>query len=438
MEKYPPPHNLDFERSIISSCLHHKDDLAEFAALLKPGDFYSDRHQLIFETMLHLYAENSPVALNTLNEVISSKGLQDKTGGAVYRSKLFDEPVAVNCEHYAETIKGHATRRQLIETGNAIYKKGFKKDIPANQLLDESQQLIFGLSNNTGQKNKISSMTDLVTSATDRYQQLYENPNSTTGIPSGFVDLDKMTCGFQNSDLIIIAARPSMGKTALMVNLARNAALDGYACGVFSLEMSKAQITDRFISADSGVNLLKFRSGKFSRDDWQSIAEAQSKFYQLPIFIDDSPALSYGEIRRGGRRMKLKNKVDIFFCDYIQLMTGDKNYGGRVEEISSITRNLKAMAKELNAPVIALSQLNRAVENRENKHPRLADLRDSGAIEQDADLVLFIYRDEVYHQKSGNEGMAEVAIAKQRNGPTGVISLRWNPWQATFMNHEPF
>jgi replicative DNA helicase len=437
MENQAPPHNLDFERSILSSCLHHKEDLTEFAALLKANDFYSDRHQLIFQTMLNLYAESKPVDLSSLNERLDSKALTKQVGGAAYISKIFDEPIAISCEHYAEVVKDHAIRRQIIEIGNAIFKKGHKKDKPANELLDESQQLIFGLSNNTDPKNEISPITDLLISATDRYQGLYENPGSTTGIASGFFDLDKMTCGFQNSDLIIVAARPSMGKTAFMCDLARNAALDGYSCGIFSSEMSKAQIADRFIAGGSSVNLLKFRSGKFSSDDWQSISEAQSKFYQLPIFVDDTPSLSYGEIRRRGRRMKLKHSIDIYFIDYLQLMTGDKHHG-RVEEISSITRNLKAMAKELNAPVIALSQLNRAVENRENKRPKLADLRDSGAIEQDADLVLFIYRDEVYHSKAGNEGQAEIIIAKQRNGPTGRIGLKWNPWQATFMNNEPF
>jgi replicative DNA helicase len=262
---------------------------------------------------------------------------------------------------------------------------------------------------------------------------LFENPDDTIGVPSGFVDLDKLMCGFQPSDLIVIAARPSQGKTALMTNLADHAASSGYSVGIFSLEMSETQITDRFISAESGVNLLKFRSGRFSPDDWQAIHKASAKFHSQKIFIDDTGGVSYGKLRRRARRMKLKHNIDIFFIDYLQLMSGDKNHG-RVEEVASISRNLKAMAKELNVPVICLSQLNRSVETRDNKRPRLPDLRDSGAIEQDADSVLFIYREEVYKKTPNNAGVSELIIGKQRNGPTRTVGLYFNKAIAKFFN----
>jgi replicative DNA helicase len=427
-----PPHNLDFERSILSSCFHYQDDLAEFIALLKPTDFYSTRHQIIFEKILQLHTENKPVELNSVYEKISSAGLQEKTGGAEYLSSLFDEPISVNCSHYAETIKGHAIRRRLIEIGNAIMKTGHQKDTAPGELLDKCQQLVLSVqnSNNGG---KVSSISELVTVASDRYECLYQNPGETTGISSGFKQLDLFTCGFQPSDLVIIAARPSMGKTALMVNIVDHAASNNNSVGIFSLEMSEDQITDRFISAESGVNLLKFRSGKFDKSEWEKIHEAQAKFYEKKIFIDDTGGLSYGELRRRARKMKLKHKIDIFFIDYLQLMAGDKKHG-RVEEISSISRNLKAMAKELEVPVICLSQLNRALEIRDNKRPRLSDLRDSGAIEQDADTVLFIYRPEVYKKGDEHKGVTELIIGKQRNGPTKTIGLYFNKTIAKFFN----
>jgi replicative DNA helicase len=373
-----------------------------------------------------------PVDLNTVFEKISANGLKDKTGGAGYLSELFDEPTATDCRYYAETVKGHSLRRRLIEIGNAIMKNGFKRDTPPGELLDRSQQLLMSM-NGMDRGQKISSIADLVLTASDRYQLLYENPGETIGVPSGFIQLDKFMCGFQPSDLVIIAARPSHGKTALMVTLADYAASHNYSIGIFSLEMSEAQITDRFISAESAVNLLKFRSGKFEPDDWPKIHKAGAKFHSKKIFIDDTGGLSYGELRRRARRMKLKHNIDIFFADYLQLMSGDKNHG-RVDEITSISRNLKAMAKELDVPVICLSQLNRAVEMRDNKRPRLSDLRDSGAIEQDADSVLFIYRPAVYKKLPENEGVTELIIGKQRNGPTRTIGLYFNNTIAKFFD----
>jgi replicative DNA helicase len=432
MKDQVAPNNLDFERSVFSSCLRHKNDLSEFIALLRPDDFYSIRHKEIFKIILDLQSKNEPVDLNTVFEKISASGLEDKTGGAVYLSELFDEPVATDPKFYAETIKGHALRRRLIEVGNAIMKNGNKKNTSPGELLDRSQQLLLSINGENNGQN-ISSMAELVLTASERYQLLFENPGETVGVPSGFAELDKLMCGFQPSDLVIIAARPSHGKTALMVTLADYASSHNYSVGIFSLEMSKEQITDRFVAAESGVNLLKFRSGKFEPEDWTKIHRAESKFHTKKIFIDDTGGISYGEIRRRSRRMKLKHGIDIFFIDYLQLMSGDQKHG-RVEEISSISRNLKAAAKELNVPVIALSQLNRAVEMRDNKRPRLSDLRDSGAIEQDADVVLFIHRPAVYKKLIENEGVAEVVIGKQRNGPTRNIGLYFNETIAKFFN----
>jgi replicative DNA helicase len=278
-----------------------------------------------------------------------------------------------------------------------------------------------GIENNSI-KTSTHSLAALCLEASDRYEDLQKASGRIIGVPSGFHDFDAMTCGLQPGELIIIAARPSMGKTALALNMARNAAGAGYPVGFFSLEMSRASLVDRLVSSEAGVNSLKFRNGRFSGDDWDWITAAQEALHKLPVTIDDTPGLHYSEVRRRARRMVREHGTKILFIDYLQLMSGDSQ-NGRVEEVSSISRNLKSVARELNLPVICLSQLSRSCEQRDNKRPRLSDLRDSGAIEQDADVVAFIYRDAVYTKSTMDGGVAEVDIAKQRNGPTGVIQL---------------
>jgi replicative DNA helicase len=345
-----------------------------------------------------------------------------------------DEPTATDNEYYANLICDKAVKRRLIETGHAIIKRATQNNFSAEKQLDEAQKSIFSI-DYLGSKNTSVSVRDLAITASERYEKLQSSADEVSGISSGYLGLNTATCGFQDGDFIVIAARPSMGKTALMICLALNAAKNGHPCGIFSLEMSKDQIYDRMIAAESAVNSMKFRSGRFDAEDWQAISRAQSKLYDLPIHIDDSPSLFYGELRRRARQMKMQHGVEIFFIDYIQLMQGDKQ-SGRVEEVSSVSRNLKGLAKELVLPVVALSQLNRAVDSRDNKRPRLSDLRDSGAIEQDADMVWLIYRAEVYNQVTAVKGAAEIDIAKQRNGPTGTVELRWHAKTMKFFNSE--
>jgi replicative DNA helicase len=429
-----PPQNLDAEKSILASCLLFPDDLIEFADLLRPEDFYRTAPKYIFEACLKLHSEKQSVDIVTVAEELMAAGRLDENGGHSYLSKILDEPTATDNEHYAKILRDKAVKRRLIEIGNAITKRAHHHDHSAEGQLDEAQKSIMAI-DWFGYKNSAISVHDLAITASERYENLYKSAGHISGISCGLIDLDMATCGFQDGELIVIAARPSMGKTALMNCLALNAAEKDHPCGIFSLEMSNQQIFYRMIAGESGVNSMKFRSGRFSGEDWNAISKAQSKLHNLPIFIDDRPSLFYGELRRRARQMKIYHGIEIFFVDYIQLLQGDKQ-NGRVEEVSSIFRNLKALAKELNLPVVALSQLNRAVESRDDKRPRLSDLRDSGAIEQDADMVWMIYREEVYNQTTDNKGRAEIEIVKQRNGPTGTILLSWQERLMKFYSFE--
>ncbi|MCP4623160.1 MAG: replicative DNA helicase [bacterium] len=427
-----PPHNIEFEESALASCLQSSEDLDDFTSFLKPSDFYSPKHQTIFRAILRLYSRSEPVDARTVAEALVKAGELEKAGGGVFISSLLDLPPAMDAEHYSKKIRGYAIKRRLIEASNAIKKTASKPEIDAEEALATAEAFILGIEEGSRQADSFA-LSDLAVDASDRLFALQQRDGSLSGITTGYIDLDESTCGFQKADLTILAARPSMGKTALAVNMALHAAKLGYPSGFFSLEMSRDQITNRFLSVLSGVNLFKFKSGRFSGEDWKKITAAQEMLFGLSGRIDDAPGLSCSELRRRARRMKSRHGIEILFVDYLQLMQGDKQ-SGRVEEISGISRNLKACAKELDIPVVCLSQLNRALENRDNKRPKLSDLRDSGAIEQDADLVMFIYRDEVYKKNSDKKGIAEIDIAKQRNGPTGPILLTWNAATASFHN----
>jgi len=432
MDDRTPPHNLEIEKSILSSCLSFPDDLDDFADLLGPDDFYKTAHKITFKTITSLHQKNEPANITTVAERLIASGELEKAGGGVALSRLMDAPPATDPAYYADIIRGHAVRRRLIEVSNVILKTGYQKEIDPQDALNKAQTAILNIE--YGKSGQCStSLSDLAMDASDRYVALQKNSSGVTGVPSGFIDLDRVLCGFQKSDLIILAARPSMGKTALAVNIAINAAKGGYPVGFSSLEMNKNQITNRLFAGESGVNLLKFTSGKFSSEDWGRITEAQIMLHNLPIEIDDTPALHYQEFARRARRMVSKKGVKIIFVDYLGLMQGDKQ-GGRTEEVSSIARNLKATARSLNVPVVALSQLNRAVESRPDKRPQLSDLRDSGALEQDADVVLFIYRPEKYFKDEKHKGVAVIDVAKQRNGPTGPIRLTFQNTTARFFD----
>jgi replicative DNA helicase len=335
-------------------------------------------------------------------------------------------------ENYVDVIKDKAVMRQLIMTANNLSNTAFSSNgKSASEILEIAQKDI--LSIGTNNKKQYFKMPDLLMAGMDRYEALNQKAGI-TGIATGFDALDSVTGGFQGGDLIIIAARPSMGKTALVTSVARNMAIMGHAVGIFSIEMSRGQLTDRFMAGESGVTTVKFRCGDFTKENWKDISDAASRLYEIPIFLDDSSDLNHAELRSRTRSMVVNEGIEIVFIDYLGLMIGEKGFG-RVEEISSISRNLKAMAKELSIPVVALSQLNRACESRDDKRPRLSDLRDSGSIEQDADVVMFVYRDFVYHPKAADPAEAEIIIGKHRNGPTGAIKLRWNKYTTRFHNH---
>jgi len=435
MESRILPHDIETEESVMSAMLLYPESAQEAVELLKPSDFYRTSHGLIFEAFQVLVSKNIPIELPALLSVLKDSEQLESIGGATYLAKLMDTvPAATSMEFCAKKIKGKATLRETITIANKVIETAYEPGVNAETFLDQAQKDIVGIEYGDS-SDSFSSFDDLMDTAAERYEELSASKGQLTGVPSGYYEIENMTCGFQKSDLILLAARPSMGKTALMLNFAWNMAESGKSCAVFSLEMSKNQLVDRMIAMESGVNSFKFRSGNFSKEDFARIIAAQDRCQDYQIHIDDTAGLSYLEMRRRVRRLSKQKQIDCILIDYVQLMRGDTK-NGRVEEVSSISRNLKGMAKELDVPVIALSQLNRSLEMRTNKRPILSDLRDSGALEQDADMVMFIYRDEVYNkdENSSNKGIAEIDIAKQRTGPIGKVSLMWQKETTRFFN----
>jgi replicative DNA helicase len=422
-----PPQAIDAEEGILSRCL--MNDAEDAVELLKADDFYRTAHQKIFSTILELFWKKQPTDLISVTNALKDKGWIEEIGGAHYLAKLTNEiPLPVSVPHYANILREKAILRKLIILSNKTYQLCHETNISAEEILDDAQRSILNIDDR--EKGSIKELKEIVIDANERYARRFENRGELTGVTSGFFALDKLTCGFQGSDLILLGARPSMGKTAMALNTAANSARMGHAVLMFSLEMGESQVIDRMISSEAAVNGMKFKTGNFSTEDWERINKASSRVYDWPIYIDDSSSLSYMEIIRRSRRAKKQHDIQLIVIDYLQYITGEKGQGKNYE-IESITRNLKAMAKDLNVPVLLLSQLNRQCEARPNPHKRpvLSDLRDSGAIEQDADLVLFLYRPERYGEKDrrGNDqpGVAEINFAKHRNGPLGTVRLRW-------------
>jgi len=422
-----PPQNLEVEEAILARCL--LNDTEDAVELLTQSDFYKTAHQKIFSTVKDLSHNKQQVDLLTVTDALRNKGQLEEIGGAAYLASLANEtPLPVNLPSYANILREKSILRNIIAISSKLYQDCHGSNITVDDILDNAQREILNIDNI--KKNSIASIKEIVVTANERYQKIYEKGGELTGITSGFFDLDKLTCGFQGSDLVILAARPSMGKTAMAINTAINAASMNRSVFIFSLEMARNQLIDRIISSEAWVNGMKFKTGNFSSEDWEKINTASSRIYELSIHIDDSSGLSYMEIIRRSRRAKKQHGIELIIIDYLQYITGEKGHGKNYE-IESITRNLKAMAKDLNIPVLLLSQLNRACEQRPNpyKRPVLSDLRDSGAIEQDADLVLFLYRPERYDEKDkgGNDqpGIAEINISKHRNGPLGTVRLQW-------------
>ena len=421
-----PHQNIEAEESILSAILINNDTLIDILEILSAGDFYKTAHQIIFTGIETLYAKNEPVDLVTLSNRLRETDELEKIGGAAYLANLVDTiPMATNARHYARIVHDKAILRQLIEQSSKITQQCFEDRGEVERVIEFAQSAIFELSEGEN-KQAFFPISKIIEANIDALEERQGNRALVTGVPTGFSKLDVLTSGFQNSDLIILAARPAMGKTAFALNLARNAAVEsGVPVAVFSLEMSKEQLSMRMLCAEARVDSSRIRGGFLNENDWNRITDAADRLTQAPIFIDDSPDISTTTIRTKSMRMKMDKGLGMIIVDYLQLMRGSPNTERRDLEISDISRSLKILAKELSVPVIALSQLNRKLEERSDKRPQLSDLRESGALEQDADLVAFIYRDEVYNRDENNpsKGTAEIILSKQRNGPTGTAHL---------------
>jgi replicative DNA helicase len=429
---------------VLGGVLLENEAISKVLETLVPDDFYREPHRKICHSMIDLFEKNEPIDLITLTNALKGKNLLDEVGGGVYLSSLADSiTTAANIEYYAKIVKEKAILRGLINTATEIVTRGYEDGGDVEDLLDQAEKNIFQISESQI-KPSFYEIKNLLKESFKTIEKLYESKEIVTGVPSGFEELDKLTSGFQPSDLVVIAGRPSMGKTAFSLNIAQYAAIEKkIPSALFSLEMSKEQLVLRMLCSEAKVDAHKLRGGFLGETDWPKLTRAAGILSEAPIFIDDTPALSVLEMRAKARRLMAEHELGLVIVDYLQLMRGRGLSGRgrpssetREQEISEITRSLKALAKELNIPVIALSQLNRKVEERTDKRPHLADLRESGAIEQDADLITFIYRDEIYNRADDNpnKGIAEVIIGKQRNGPVGEIKLAFLDKYTTFEN----
>lgn len=435
-ENLMPPQDLDVEKSLLGSLLLDKDAIVKVADILVAKDFYEERHGIIFASMLALYEKMRPIDVVTVTNLLKDKKQLDSIGGASYLTNLAGSlPSTASVVRYAEIIKEKSTLRSLISAGADIAAFGRVEGRDVDVLLDEAEQRLFSVARKYLRGGFIS-VRDVLDEAFERIDKLHENRGQTRGVPTGFKQIDHILSGFQKSDLIVVAARPSMGKTSLALNFALNAATDGYAVGMFHLEMSKDQVVDRLISAQSGIDSWRLRTGNLREEDFAKLSDAMSKLAEMPIYIDDSPGSNVLEMRTKARRLQSDKKLDLLVVDYLQLMEARRSSDSRTQEISEISRGLKALARELSIPVIAVSQLSREVEKRPRKIPQLSDLRESGAIEQDADVVMFIYRDEYYNKESERQNIADVIIAKHRNGPIGQVELYFKPETMTFRTLE--
>ena len=439
-----PPHSVEAEQSVIGGLLLENEALDKIADILSASDFYRHDHRLIFQHIGKLIEHNRPADIVTVAESLENSAELSSIGGIAYLGALAQNtPTAANIRRYAEIVRERAIMRKLVEVGSGIAESAYApQGRDAQQLLDEAEAKIFQIAE--GGKRSTEGFIDikvLLPQVADRIDMLFsrDNPSDVTGIPTGFDDLDKMTSGFQGGDLIIVAGRPSMGKTAFSINIAENVALDtGLPVAIFSMEMASTQLAMRMIGSVGRLDQHKMRTGKLEDEDWERLAAALGKLNEAPIFIDEGAGLSSFDVRARARRLHRQcGKLGLIVVDYLQLMAAPAGRQGenRATEISEISRSLKALAKELDVPVVALSQLNRSVEQRPDKRPVMSDLRESGAIEQDADLILFIYRDEVYNSDSPDKGTAEIIIAKQRNGPIGRIRLTFLGAHTRFENH---
>ena len=433
-----PPHDVEAEQAVIGSMLTDSDAVSSSIEKLKEDDFYREDNRLIYSAMINLSNRAEPIDLITVKSELETMGKFEQVGGFEYIAELPEKvPTTANAEKYIKIVKEKSTLRKLIKTANEIIELGYDPTEELDDIMEGAEKRIFNLMQDKNQKG-YSPIKDILVDSFVELEQLYNQKQRITGVPSGFIDLDNRTAGFHGSELILIAARPAMGKSAFALNIATNAALKANVpVAIFSLEMSKEQMGNRILCSEAMVDSNKVRTGKLEDEDWTKLAESIGPLSETNIYIDDTPGISVMEIRAKCRKLKLEKNIGMVVIDYLQLIQGsNRRNGSREQEIAEISRSLKILAKELNVPVIALSQLSRAVEQRQDHKPQLADLRESGSIEQDADVVMFLYRDDYYNQDSSKKNIAEVIIAKNRSGALGSVDLGWMATYTKFVSLE--
>ena len=435
-----PPQNTEAEASLLGAVLIDNEALVKIADRVSPDDFYDERHQRIYESIMQLYEKRNPIDVLTLTEQLRSTGLLDMVGGAAYLTQLTNfVPTAAHVENYADIVSQKALRRRLIKASRDIINLGQDESKSLQDLIEDAEQRLFSVSQQHV-KQDIVSLETVLSESFERLDELHKDKNTIRGVPTGFKDLDAILAGLQKSDLFILAARPSMGKTALSLNLAHNVAVKAEEpVLIFSLEMSKEQLVDRMLSMESGVDAWALRTGNLTDDDFEKIGHAMGTLSEAQIFIDDTPGITVSDLRTKARREAHIRPLGLIIVDYLQLMSGGHRFGGdgnRVQEISEISRGLKGIARELNVPLIALSQLSRSVENRSPQIPQLADLRESGSIEQDADVVAFIYREDYYNPDTDRRNITDIFIKKHRNGPTGAFDKEKQRFRSLDTRHS--
>ncbi len=428
-----PPQNISAEQAALGSMLLQEDAVLHGVDILRPEDFYNKSHQIIFKCILELFEKSRAVDLVTLTEELNRINLLEKIGGVTYLTNLINSvPTAANIEYYIKIIEEKSILRNLINSATKIISMGYEEKEDAKVLLDKAEHLVFEISQRNIKQSFVS-IKELITDSYEKIEDLYHREEFITGVSSGFDEFDEITTGFQPSELIVIAGRPAMGKTAFCMSVAQYASISKKTpVAIFSLEMSKSQLVQRMLFSEARIDAQNLRKGRLAEKDWAPLSNAAGRLSSAPIFIDDTAGITCLEIKAKARRLKAQHNLGLVIIDYLQLISSSRRIENRQQEISEISRSLKGLARELNVPVIAVSQLSRAVEQRIERRPRLSDLRESGAIEQDADLVVFIYREEYYKPKTEKKGIAEVIISKQRNGPTGKVELTFVKEYAKF------
>lgn len=418
------PQSVDVEQSLLGAMILDIEAVTTASELLKKDDFYKEGHKILFEVIIDMYRNNETIDTLLLKSKLQTLGLLEEIGGLDYIAKLTDAGIlTTNAEHYSKVIEEKSVLRRLIRASSEIITKGYNSE-NADALLEKAEQDIFDISQKKNREGFVP-INEILEKTYDQIEALAEAGGTITGLSTGFEQIDEKTSGLQRSDLILVAARPSMGKTSLAINICQNAALAGKNIAIFSLEMAKEQLVQRMLSTEALIKVGDVRDGNLTDDDWISLSKASASLAQAKVYIDDTPGINLMEMRAKARRLKMEHGIDLIMIDYLQLMSSTEGGESRQQEISAISRGLKGLAREMDCPLMALSQLSRAPEQRADHRPILSDLRDSGAIEQDADIVMFLYRDEYYNKETEDKGIGELIIAKQRNGETGTIKLAW-------------